>query len=103
VTAPLYPLERLADELIEKCCGTHSLGSIYRFLRDAGMDELEARMLFREFVSGRMPEKLLDEAAQYVQSTPINARNDRPLPSSIALTCDIFSRRPTKQAVARQS
>src|SRR5215468_11231895 len=56
----------LADDLIERCCGSHSVALVYRFLRNAGMDELEARAEFEQFLSGTLSEKLLDTAARCV-------------------------------------
>jgi len=47
-------LERMADELIERCCGSDSLGLVYRFLRNAGMDGVEARAEFEQFRSGML-------------------------------------------------
>jgi hypothetical protein len=63
-----FALGELADELIEQCCGSHSLGLIYRFLRNAGLDEAEARAQFELFLSGTLSEKLLDTAARCVES-----------------------------------
>jgi hypothetical protein len=56
----------LADELIEKCCGSHSLALIYRFLLSAGMEEAQARAEFERFLAGKLSEKMLDIAAQWV-------------------------------------
>jgi hypothetical protein len=58
---------RLADELIEGCCGTHSLGLVYWFLRDAGLDELEARAEFELFLAGTPSEKFRTTAARFIQ------------------------------------
>ena len=41
-------IRTLADELIERCCGTHSLGLIYHFLRSAET-EASARLEFELF------------------------------------------------------
>ena len=69
----------LADDLIERCCGSHSLALVYRFLRNAGMDELEARAEFEQFLSGTLSEKLLDTAARCVGANSINwAKTLRP-------------------------
>jgi hypothetical protein len=59
-------LGALADDLIERCCGSHSLALVYRFLRNAGMDELEARAEFEQFLLGTLSEKLLDTAARCI-------------------------------------
>ena len=60
----------LAEELIERCCGTHSLGLIYQFLRNTG-NEADARVDFELFLSGTLSQRLLDAASCAI-------RDDRP-------------------------
>jgi hypothetical protein len=58
--------KRLARELIEKRCGTHSLGLVYEFLLKVGYDPSEAESEFLRFMSGQMPEGLLGAARLWV-------------------------------------
>jgi len=55
-----------ARELVEKQCGTHSLGLIHGFLLKAGCDAKEAEAEFVKFLSGQMPELLLQAARLWV-------------------------------------
>jgi hypothetical protein len=70
----LHPCGPLAEELIEKCCGSHSLGQVYWFLRNAGMDEREARAEFEQFLSGTLSKRVLDIAAGWIKAE--QARSD---------------------------
>ena len=58
----------MAEHLIEKCCGSHSLGLVYRFLRKTGMDEGQARAEFELFLSGVLSETLLDRCTHWIQA-----------------------------------
>jgi hypothetical protein len=60
-----FDIGRLADELIDGCCGSHSLGLVYWFLRDAGLDEVEARAEFELFLAGTPSEKFRTTAARF--------------------------------------
>jgi hypothetical protein len=62
--ADKLPAQVLARELIETCCGTHSLGLVYWFLRKAGMADMDARAHFELYLSGKLSEKLLELAAR---------------------------------------
>ena len=55
-----------ARELIAKQCGTHSLGLIHDFLLKAGYDANEAEAEFVRFLSGQLPERLLQEVHRWV-------------------------------------
>jgi hypothetical protein len=66
--SPLYASGALTDELIAKCCGSHSLGLVYWFLRKAGMDNGEARVEFELYMSGALSEKLLDIAVRWIRA-----------------------------------
>jgi hypothetical protein len=57
----------LAGELIESCSGSQSLGSVYWFLRHAGLSESEARAEFELFLAGTLSERLRSTAARYIQ------------------------------------
>jgi hypothetical protein len=50
------------------CCGSHSLGLVYSFLRKAGLDEGEARAEFEQFLSGTLSERMLDTATRWIQA-----------------------------------
>ena len=56
----------LARELIEKSCGTHSRGLVYEFLLKVCHDSHEAEAQFVEFISGELPQRLLEEARLWV-------------------------------------
>jgi hypothetical protein len=56
----------LARELIEKRCGTHSLGLIHDFLLKAGYDAKGAEAEFVRFLSGELPERLLQSVRLWV-------------------------------------
>ena len=58
----------LSDELIERCCGSHSLGLVYWFLRKAGMDDAQARAEFEQFLSGTLSPTVLDIAAKWIRA-----------------------------------
>jgi hypothetical protein len=58
-------ISRLADELIERCCGSHSLGLVYRFLRNAGFKESEARTEFELFLAGTPSERFRATASLF--------------------------------------
>jgi hypothetical protein len=69
----------LADELIKKRCGTHSLGLVYEFLlRTHGAPE-KARAQFVNFLSGRWSQEWLEAARQAVEAERLassqNGRN----------------------------
>jgi hypothetical protein len=55
-----------ARELVEKQCGTHSLGLIHNFLLRAGYDAKEAEAEFVRFLSGQLPELLLQAVRLWV-------------------------------------
>jgi hypothetical protein len=59
-------LGRLADELIARRCGTHSLGLVYEFLLKTYGDPKRARADFLRFLSGELPTRLLREAQFWV-------------------------------------
>jgi hypothetical protein len=59
-------LGRLADELIARRCGTHSLGLVYEFLLKTYGDPKRARADFLRFLSGELPARLLTEALFWV-------------------------------------
>ena len=65
--------KNFARELIEKQCGTHSLGLIHGFLLKAGYDAKEATE-FVKFLSGQLPELLL----QAVRSWVAEEKRDNP-------------------------
>ena len=67
-SAPQYEPGPLAAQLIERCCGSHSLGLVYSFLRKAGLDEGEARAEFEQFLSGTLSERVLDTATRWIQA-----------------------------------
>jgi hypothetical protein len=55
-----------AHEIIERQCGTHSTGLIYNFLLKAGYDANEAEAQFVSYLSGQLPERLLETARLWV-------------------------------------
>jgi hypothetical protein len=55
-----------AHELIEKQCGTHSLGLVFNFLLEAGYSANDAETEFLKFISGQLPQSLLDTAPLWV-------------------------------------
>jgi hypothetical protein len=59
-------VEELADQLIALRCGTHSLGLVYDFLVKAYDDPHKARGDFVRFLSGQLPDRVLEEAALWV-------------------------------------
>ena len=76
----------LARELIDRRCGNHSLGSVYEFLLRVCHDSHEAEADFVKFISGELPQRLLEEARLWVAAeqtcTPsgptLNTNGDRP-------------------------
>ena len=56
----------LARELIDSRCGNHSLGSVYEFLLRVCHDSHEAEAEFVKFISGELPQRLLEEARLWV-------------------------------------
>jgi hypothetical protein len=77
-----------ARELIEKQCGTHSLGLIHDFLLKAGYDANEAEAEFVRFLSGQLPELLLQAArlcvAEEQGRNPIIPINEAPAANNSA-------------------
>jgi hypothetical protein len=65
---PQCELKPLADELIGRRCGSHSLGLVYWFLRNAGMEDHEARAEFEQFLSGTLSNRVLDIAAGWIKA-----------------------------------
>jgi hypothetical protein len=62
----LAHLEKLADELIELRCGTHSLGNVYEYLLKAYGDANRAKQDFIRFLSGDLMTPILETAAEWV-------------------------------------
>jgi hypothetical protein len=60
---PRTDFESLADALIEKCCGSHSLGLIYDFLLRMTGDPKAARSEFVKFLSGGWSQEWVQAAA----------------------------------------
>jgi len=58
--------QKLAYELIKNRCGTHSLGLVYDFLLKTGHDPNEAEAQFVSYLSGQLPERLLEMARLWV-------------------------------------
>jgi hypothetical protein len=58
--------QKLAYELIKNRCGTHSLGLVYNFLLKTGHDANEAEAEFVRFLSGQLPERLLQTVRLWV-------------------------------------
>jgi hypothetical protein len=55
-------LEKLADELIVRRCGDHSLANVYEYLLKAYGDRNEAKADFIRFLAGDLPMRVLDTA-----------------------------------------
>ena len=63
----LAHLEKLADELIELRCGRHSVGNFYQYLlRAYGGDANRAKADFMLYLSGDLPTRVLQAAAEWV-------------------------------------
>jgi hypothetical protein len=70
-------IEELAAELIELCCGAHSVGMLYRFLLKLNNHtEATAREEFVKFLAGELSDRLLDDARQWVAAEQA-CRGDR--------------------------
>ena len=64
----LAHLENLADELIELRCGRHSVGNFYQYLlRASGGDANRAKADFMLYLSGDLPTRVLQAAAEWVK------------------------------------
>ena len=57
---------KLADELIELRCGTHSLGNLYEFLLRAYGDANRAKADFIRFLAGDLPKQVLQAASEWI-------------------------------------
>jgi hypothetical protein len=66
--ADLAPWQVLGDELIEKQCGTHSLGLIYEYLRQLYGAPEKARAEFVKFLSGDWSQEWVNVAKATVES-----------------------------------
>jgi hypothetical protein len=63
----LAHLEKLADELIELRCDTHSVGNVYDYLlRAYDGDANRAKADFMLYLSGDLPTRVLQAAAEWV-------------------------------------
>jgi hypothetical protein len=61
-------VKNLADELIERCCGGHLVGLIYRFLLQAFRNDASAaRAEFERFLAGELSQQFLNAAARRVE------------------------------------
>ena len=56
-------IQKLADDMIKKRCGTHSLGLIYDFLLKTCDSSTEARAEFVKFLSGEWSQRWIEAAA----------------------------------------
>jgi hypothetical protein len=60
--------DKLAAKLIELCCGSHSVGMVYRFLLKVNAyTEETAREEFVRFLGGEVSDRLLEEARGWVR------------------------------------
>ena len=59
-------LLKLADELIERRCGKHSLANVYEYLLRAYGDANRAKADFIRFLSGELPIGALEAAAEWI-------------------------------------
>jgi hypothetical protein len=64
--APAKSIEALAELLIEKRCGTHSLGYIYEFLLQITADAQAAQSEFVKFLSGEWSRRWVEAAVARV-------------------------------------
>jgi hypothetical protein len=62
----LANVQKLADELIELRCGRHSVGNFYEFLLKAYGDANRAKADFIRFLSGDLPSRMLEAAAERI-------------------------------------
>jgi hypothetical protein len=62
----LANLEKLADELIELRSDTFSLGNVYEYLLRAYGDAKRAKADFMLYLSGDLPTRVLQAAAEWV-------------------------------------
>jgi hypothetical protein len=60
--------ELLADELIQGCCGRHSVGLVYHFLlRGFDNNESAARGEFIRFLRGELSQEILNKADREIE------------------------------------
>ena len=77
-------IEEHAAELIELCCGAHSVGMLYRFLLKLNNHtEATAREEFVKFLAGELSDRLLDDARQWVAAEQA-CREDRAVAGRMA-------------------
>jgi hypothetical protein len=93
----LANVEKLADGLIQLRCGRHSVGNLYEFLLAAYGDANRAKADFMRFLSGDLPTRAVEAAAEWIsheqehgreaesyngQAVTISVVSDRLQPSS---------------------
>jgi hypothetical protein len=62
----LTNLQKLADELIELRCDTHSVGNVYEYLLKACGDANKAKADFIRFLAGDLPRRMVEAAAEWI-------------------------------------
>ena len=75
--------EELAAELIELCCGAHSVGMLRFLLKLNNHTEATAREEFVKFLAGELSDRLLDDARQWVAAEQA-CREDRAVAGRMA-------------------
>jgi hypothetical protein len=66
-------VQKLADELIELRCGTHSLANVYEYLLKAYGNASRAKAGFMRFLSGDLPCPMLEAASDWISEEQGNA------------------------------
>lgn len=69
----LADVQKLADELIELRCGTHSLANVYEYLLKAYGNASRAKRDFMRFLSGDLPYPMLKAACDWISEEQGNA------------------------------
>lgn len=68
----------LADGLIEKCCGTHSLGHIFAFMLETYGATERAKAEFIKFLEGQWSDEWREAAQQAIaEDRPRSSHNGR--------------------------
>ena len=77
----LASIQKLADELIERRCGRHSVGNVYQYLLKVYRDPSRARADFVRFLSGDLPIQVaIDWISEEQGNTPALDNGDAVLP-----------------------
>ncbi len=95
----LPDVQRLAEELIELRCGTHSVANVYEFLSKAYGDRRRAKADFIRFLSGDLPARVLRAASEWISEEQGQSWQ----PQIIGDACPVMPMEPSRDWVSGEA